>query len=68
MTEQILRYVPHADVPDYLACGWGWGAPNFGDLGLPHSQYCALLHWPCQCRCVEPRRPLPGYVEPVLGL
>jgi hypothetical protein len=41
-----FRYVVHADVPDYLRCGW---------LALPalegthHGYYSVLMAWLCQC-------------------
>lgn len=49
-----FRYVPHDLVPSYLQCGWML-THNFGDLGLPHSQYSAGMLWPCNCNVREPK-------------
>jgi hypothetical protein len=46
------RFVPHHRVIDYMRLGWAWAA----DLGDYHGEWCCLMCWPCNCRCVEPCR------------
>jgi len=49
----IFRYILHADVPAYLACGWV-ARPSL--VGTHHGDYSALCEWICDCAVAEPRR------------
>lgn len=49
----MVRYVPHAFVPDYLAAGWIVMIPV---RTSNHDYYSCTMQWMCDCVPVEPKR------------
>jgi hypothetical protein len=49
-TELIYRFVAHHRVHDYLNVGWHIASADIGH----HSAWSVLMHWPCDCKMVEP--------------
>lgn len=51
MRQETIRYVPFPRIGEYLMLGWFVVA----DMGDYHGEWCCMMCWPCQCRCVEPK-------------
>jgi hypothetical protein len=49
----LIRYVPHAYIPDYLALGWIVMIPG---RTCNHDHYSVQMEWVCGCKPVEPKR------------
>ena len=52
MTERIFHYIPIPRIDDWLRLGW----LIVGELPGPHSQYCMLGEWLCDCPIVKPAK------------